>query len=433
MDGLSHGSGGDPEGDKDDEIDGGLRGWIPPDDRPWRHPSESGVSPPPSPVGHEAPATHRSSGIWIVTGAATACLVIALVAAGLVVASGTAEQESSETTLGAFTLTGVPTTDPGLDGMAPRGSITSIVSEVRPSTVALRIDGPNGTAIITGIVAESGGIIVTASTAVSSARAITAIEPDGAREEAQLVGVDPASGLAVVRIGDDLPVASFDADDLPVGKVAVATALVPPRQSRAMPASRVFAGTVVSTGEATLGNPITAEFSATAVRAPLSSNDVGSALLDSSGQVAGLLETTRGSGSSTMAFFLPAALVLGVTRQLVLSGSVEHGWLGVESGGVDPSQPDPTDVASTSDTDGALLGAVASGSPAASAGLEPGDLVTGVDGDPVHSTAELRSVLYAEPPGASVSITFEQDGTTITTSAVLAEPDGGAQDDDASP
>jgi putative serine protease PepD len=56
--------------------------------------------------------------------------------------------------------------------------------------------------------------------------------------------------------------------------------------------------------------------------------------------------------------------------------------------------------------------------------LDPGDIITGVDGHPVHSTAELRSRIYADPPGTDLALTFERGGTTMTTSVILAQPDG---------
>ncbi len=363
-------------------------------------------------------------------------MVVALVAVGLImVATGTAEQESSDTTPGLASLTGVPTTDPGLGRMAGTSTIEALVSSIRPSTVALEIDGPDGTATITGLVAESGGIIVTMSEFLSGARSIVVIEPDGTRQVADVVGVDRASGLAVVRIADDLPAANFDAGDPTVGQVAIVTALEPATRTDAMPVSSVYAGPVVSAGQALDTDSVTTAFSATAVQAPLSRRDLGCVLLDSSGHVAGMLEMVKGSGPSTMAVFLPAELVIGVARQLVVSGTVEHGWLGVQSSNAAPTTttPDGAVVTASSATDGARLDSVDSYSPAADAGLVPGDIITAVDGSRVHSAAELQSMLYAEPPGSSLTFTIQRGLAILTTSVVLADPDTDAPGDDSSP
>jgi putative serine protease PepD len=372
----------------------------------------------------------------MVGGAACLLIVVVVAAVGMViVADGTAEQQSSETTLGLTSLTGTPTTDPGLGGMAASRAIDTMVSQVMPSTVALRIQSVDGaTSTVTGLVAESGGIIVTASVALAGARSVTAIEPDGTREVAEPVGIDPTSGLAVVRIDDDLPAATFDADDPQVGGVAVAAALQPASHAHPAPASLVYAGTVVSAGQAPADPAVANGFSATAVAAPLTRRDLGCALLDDSGHVSGMLEMTEGAGRSTMAFFLPGQLVLDVARQLVTSGTVEHGWLGVESATAPPPERTSKGTLVTASTgDGAPVTYVEDGSPAASAGLTAGDLIVGIDGDAIHSTAELRSMLYAEPPGSWVSITFERAGFTQTTSAVLDEPTAADTGDDSSP
>ena len=447
MNGRAQGDSGDePDDERGDDLGGGHHGWIPPDDRLWRHPSESGTAGPPSMSsdhglpnlqwGTGVPITRTRSGTWMVGGAA--CLLVAVVVATVgmvIVADGTAEQQSSETTLGLTSLTGTPTTDPGLGGMAASRAIDTMVSQVLPSTVVLRVQSANGaTSTVTGLVAEAGGIIVTSSVAVAGARSVTAIEPDGTRETADPVGVDPTSGLAVVRIDDDLPAATFATGDPPVGRVAVAAALEPASHTHPTPASLVYAGTVVSAGQAPADPAVANGFSATAVAAPLTRDDLGCALLDDSGHVSGMLEMTEGAGRSTMAFFLPGQLVLDVARQLVTSGTVQHGWLGLDSTTASPPKPTPRGTLVTSSTgNGAPVTYVENGSPAASAGLAAGDLIVGVDGDSVHSTAELRSMLYAEPPGSWVSITFERGGTTQTTSAVLGEPDAADTGDDSSP
>ena len=142
---------------------------------------------------------------------------------------------------------------------------------------------------------------------------------------------------------DDLPAATFDDDDLSVGQVAVAAALVPGSKDGSRPASTVYAGTVLTTGQALDADTVTSDFSATAIEAPLSGDDLGCPLIDSSGQVSGMLEMTKGSGASTMAVFLPAELVIGVVRQIVSTGSVDQGWLGIQTS----NASSPTSMSST--------------------------------------------------------------------------------------
>ena len=140
----------------------------------------------------------------------------------------------------------------------------------------------------------------------------------------------------------------------------------------------------------------------------------------------------KGKGASTMGVFLPAELVFGVAFQLVASGVVDHGWFGIEtSDSVNaPLSPGATVVASTSgadrsaaSTEGALVDSVQEGGPAGLAGLLPGDIITAIDGQPVHSSAELFSRLYADPPGTELAVTFERGGAEATTTAVLDDQD----------
>ena len=207
----------------------------------------------------------------------------------------------------------------------------------------------------TGLVAESGGIIVTPSPGLAGARSITAIEPDGTRQPASVVGVDQTSGLAVLRIDDDLPAATFDDVDLPVGCDCRGRHHQARLEAHPVPSSLVYAGTVVSTGQAVGANADTAAFSVTSVRAPLAYDDVGCPLVAGDGQVIGMLEATRGRGSRPWPCSFPSELVLGVALQLVESGTVDPGWLGI--GPATPTSgrrhPTATGVASSSTSDGA--------------------------------------------------------------------------------
>jgi hypothetical protein len=98
---------------------------------------------------------------WI-AGGATACVLLALVATGLVIMTvGSSDQGDAGVQARIASLTGEPTTEPGAGRMPGAGAITGIVAVARPSLVALRIDTGGGTTAGTGIVTESGGIIVT--------------------------------------------------------------------------------------------------------------------------------------------------------------------------------------------------------------------------------------------------------------------------------
>jgi S1-C subfamily serine protease len=145
-----------------------------------------------------------------------------------------------------------------------------------------------------------------------------------------------------------------------------------------------------------------------------------------------LLEKTVQDGGSTISVFLPAELVLGVARQLVSSGAVVHGSLGIHTSDADSTTSTPVGTAAAPTT-GARLDTIEAGSPAAINAMAPGDIITRIDGYPVQSSAELMTRLYPERPGTPVLVTFIRGGTPTTMTVTLATADPDAQGGYASP
>jgi S1-C subfamily serine protease len=439
VDGEDQGTPGRDSGEGwDDDVDHERpRGWISPDDRLWRHPSESAAATsfaPPAPGGATTRKSRRTG--TYVAGGATACLVVALMTAALVMTTtARSDPDGSGAAPGTATFTGAPTTEPGAAKAAGRSEVSTMVSTIRDSAVVLSVEKAAGTSTSTGVVVESGGIIVTSAAVLAGARSITVIEPDGSRQAAAAVAADPGTGLAVVHISDDLPAATFDQQDPSVGTMAVAMAVEPDSRTKDVPAPSVYAGTVMSTGEAagsipTTSTMVASTFAAIMLEAPLTHGDIGCPLLDSRGQVWGVLEGTRKVGSTTMSVFLPSELVVGVAQQLVASGRVEHGWLGLDTSDAQPATPVTTGSSALAShtTGGALLDSIDGGSPAGGQ-LAPGDVITGVDGEQVRSNAELQTRLYADPPGTTLNLTVLRAGRTMTASVVLASSDADADAD----
>src|SRR5581483_4172730 len=146
---------GDPGDEWWEDVDGErMRGWIPPDDRLWRHPSESGARPPASRTPPAVRSDRRAGPRPWVAGTAVVCAVVALVATGLTVMTTSASDPGDGTDPGRMaTLTGAPTTEPGAGRMS-RASIDDMVSNARPSLVALSVEGAGATAVGTGLVVE---------------------------------------------------------------------------------------------------------------------------------------------------------------------------------------------------------------------------------------------------------------------------------------
>jgi putative serine protease PepD len=420
--------------DHGDESQDHIRGWISPDDRLWRHPSEASAT---AAAGHRAPAPDRNRpSPWIV-GGAVVCVAGALLASGLVLATSGASPDAAgppppaTTATSLAMLTTPPTTEAGAANLAGGTQMDRMAVTVRPSLAALTVTRPSGASMATGIIAESGGIIATTVAAIAGARSISFDGPDGSRTPAELVGSDPTSGIAVVRVASDLPVANFDSTDPIPGSTMMAMAMHPGSGSGSAPRSSVYAGAVRSSGTAVGTDGAQSAFSVTTADLPLSAHDSGCALLSGQGLVSGLLESTQTDGDTTVGVFLPAELVLGVTRQLVAAGTVERGWLGIEAS--DITGTTGATVTGDSSSDGATLAAVDAQGAAAQAGLQIGDVIVGIDGGPVHSTAELRTRLYADLPGTTVLVAIERAGTLGTATAVLTSYQNDASDAASSP
>lgn len=413
-------------GDADDAEDPGwedpetdhIRGWISPDDRLWRHPSElsSGDLTSGTPALHR-PARRVRMGPWAAVGT---CTLGALLVSGIVILATaySTHRDLSQPVATSWSVGTSPTTEPGAEQLTGSVDPQHLVSSVQSSLVALVVTGPSGTTWGTGIVAESGGIVATTASTLAGATSVTSIDLDGQRQPANLVGIDRASGIAVLRIGDDLPVAPFDTGDLPVGAMAAAVALGPGGVHGA-PIPAVYAGTVSSSGTAVDADAVTSTFAATAVSTPLTRRDAGCALLDMRGNVDGILETTMFTDGHRLSVFLPAELVLGVTRQLVGSGTVSPGWMGVDVSDTPSAGAVGTVSTSAAQPAGSVITAVVPGGAASVAGLEPGDVILSVDGEPVQSMAELRTRLYADGAGTALEVTARRSAGVFRTVVVL--------------
>ena len=395
---------GAPHDDDQSGDDGPMRGWVPPDDRLWRHPSERFG--PAAQVA--APSAAPQRGVWI-AGGLTVCVLLALVVSSMVVASANDSGHVAAHTGG---FSGVPTTEVDVSHLTDSRQMTTVASGARSSTVALVVTTRTGTRIGTGVVAEAGGIVVGLRPTVADARAITVVEADGTRRVATLVGSDAATGIVVLRIADDLPAADFTTGDPGTGSLAMAMS-AEARGTAGGPAIHLYAGTVLSAGIAA-SDGTSAVFCGTAIAAPLSDDDLGSPLVEPSGAVAGMLAAVTGTGGTRTSIFLPAELVRDVTAQIVSHGWVDHGVLGA---GV----ADAATVAAlpAADVPGALVQSVAAGSPAQQAGIGPGDRIVAVGGGGVRSVAELTTRLYAEPPGTELAVTLVRSGATVTDTVVL--------------
>jgi len=401
-----------PDDDAPDEGDFDPRGWIAPEDRLWRHPSEV------SDLEHGLRSTLAGSAgtrdQWrerraaIAAGTlgaaavvAAAVVVLALTDAPSATTGATPALRAAETSL--VTVPAAP--------VSAAASISSLISSLRPSLVELEPTGVSGHLPMTGVVLPGGDMVITAASAAAGVTRMVVVTSSGKRMSGKVLASDKNSGVAVVSTSGGLVPASFSDADLVPGDLAVTACLSDGGTSRARPTTDASVSTVQGVGVTESSADGSGLMDTIAADTPLQES-WGGVLLDGRGDVVGILGGEQSSGAGTVGLFVPSSLALGVAEELESLQKVEHGWIGVSVNDAPAGA-------------GALVSSVFQSSPAAIAGIEPGDLVTAIDSHPISSHADLQARLYTLPPGSPVTLTLERSGTTSVASMELAPQPGG--------
>lgn len=270
-----------------------------------------------------------------------------------------------------------------------------------------------------GVIATADGYILTNNHVVQNAERLTVITPDGSRHEADIVGVDPETDLAVVKIDDeDLTPATFgDSDGLRVGQWVIAVGN--PMQML----HSVTAGIISATSRSSVGIADYEDFIQT--DASINPGNSGGALADLDGEVIGINTAiaSPSGGNVGVGFAIPINMARQVMDQLIDHGSISRGFLGV-------TIQDLNETLATSlgvdRAHGALVGDVTSGGPADKAGIRRGDVIVSLDGKEVADAAALRNDIAAIEPGSRVDVGVERDGHEARVVVELGErPSGG--------
>lgn len=389
----------DPIGD--DEPHSRL---LPPEDRLWRHPSEV--------VDHGLPADVAAprrdpAPQWLV--AVVAGVSGAVLAVGVLAASGNLHRAPGAS------VAGSPTPTAAFASVTSPAPMTDVGRRLVGAVVRLEVEGDGtGPAGGAGVVFRADGHVLTTHDVVVGARRIVVVLADGRRVEARLVGADPSTDLAVVKVdGLDVPAAPMgSAARLVVGQGVMA---VGPAQPGADPAIAV--GVVGGLGRQVDrdGAPTLLDMIETSVALP---NGVsGAPLVDGSGQVVGVTTAVTPAGGETAGgFAVPIEWARAVADQLVATGKVVRAWMGVEGSDLDPGTARQLGV-----DGGAVVTLVRDGSPAGEAGLAPTDVITAVDGVPVATMSALRLLLGGHRPGDVVSVEVRRAGDARTVPVRLAE------------
>jgi Do/DeqQ family serine protease len=266
-----------------------------------------------------------------------------------------------------------------------------------------------------GVIVSADGYLLTNHHVVRDAEKVKVELADRRTLDAKIVGVDPASDLAVIKIdAKGLPALPFgDSDALRVGDVVLAFG------NPLGIGQTVTMGIVSAKGRATgVGDGSFEDFLQT--DAPINQGNSGGALVSATGQLVGINSqiVSPSGGNIGIGFAIPARMAETVMTQLVNTGEVRRGQLGVTVQGI---TSDIAESLGLSEVKGALVSAVTKDSPAGRAGIERGDVIVSVDGQAVTDGNSLRNRIASTSPGSSVTVGLVRDGHEKTVRATLAQ------------
>jgi Do/DeqQ family serine protease len=254
-------------------------------------------------------------------------------------------------------------------------------------------NGPSESGLGSGVIVSPDGYVLTNNHVIETADAIEVALNDGRKFAARLVGRDPETDLAVLRIDGEavLPAITFSASDsLAVGDVVLAIG------NPFGVGQTVTMGIVSALGRSQLGINTFENYIQT--DAAINPGNSGGALVDSAGSLVGINTAiySRSGGSLGIGFAIPVSIARDVLEQIVATGEVVRGWVGVE---IQDLTPELAASFGYRDASGALIAGVLRGSPADRAGVRPGDVLVALDGETVRDPRAMLDMVAALPPG----------------------------------
>ncbi len=257
-----------------------------------------------------------------------------------------------------------------------------------------------------GVLISPAGYILTSHHVVDRSETIQIMLKDGRTTFADLVGADPETDIAVLKIElQDLPSITINnSEGLNVGDVVLAIG------NPFGVGQTVTMGIVSATGRNRLGINTFEDFIQT--DAAINPGNSGGALVNARGELVGINSAifSQSGGSEGIGFAIPIALARGIMRQLVEKGYVERGWLGIEVMSLQPALAEQLGIEPNS---GVLISAVSHPGPGLVVGLRPGDVITHINAKPVTDTHHVVVSISSLGPGEQVSLQIVRQSETL--------------------
>ena len=352
----------------------------------------------------------RGSRRWLPWAAAGAALVVGGVVGGVIVAA-TSSPASSATSSSSASAQAVSAC-----------AVTPVADQVLPSVVTIAASGSGGSGTGSGEVIKSDGYILTNNHVISIAAhggSVQALFADGQTSPATITGRDPQTDLAVLHVqpAHELKVIALGSSSVRVGQPVVAL-------GAPLGLSGTVTSGIISALDRTVEVPGENDRSALLVSAmqtdaAINPGNSGGALVNCAGQLIGVPTagaTVPGSagGSIGLGFAIPVDLATSIADEIIATGRVTHAFFGLQTVPIPPAAAAEAGV-----PEGLFVQAVTPGGPAAQAGLRANDVITTINGHPATSNIQLQELTLTKSPGDTVSIGYNRDGQSATTTITL--------------
>ncbi len=256
-----------------------------------------------------------------------------------------------------------------------------------------------------GVIVSEQGLILTNNHVVASADEIDIALSDGRKMPAKIVGTDPETDLALIKIdARNLPAITFASSDrLNVGDVVLAIG------NPFGVGQTVTQGIISALGRTHLGINTFENFIQT--DASINPGNSGGALIDTEGNLVGINSAiySRSGGSMGIGFAIPASLARQVMEEIVSLGNVTRGWIGIQAQDITPELAESFKL---KEAQGALVAGVLRGGPADRAGVHAGDVLLAIEGKPIYDTGSMLNLIAALAPNQAASLKIARAGKT---------------------
>jgi len=267
-----------------------------------------------------------------------------------------------------------------------------------------------------GVIVSPEGFILTNNHVIAKADSIVVRTLDGEEHPARVIGADPRTDIAVIKIdADDFSYIEIgDSDSLQVGEMVLAIGS-PMSQNLAY---TVTQGIVSATGRSNIGLAAYEDFIQT--DAAINPGNSGGPLINMDGKLVGINTAiaSQTGGNQGIGFAVPSNMARGVMSSLISEGKVVRGYLGVT---IQDLTPEIAQGFGLDENKGALVGDVQEDSPASKAGLASGDVITSMSGTPIDNSTELRNRVAGTKPGTTVDLGILRGDKNMDLTVTLGE------------